>query len=110
MAPHLTVIEEHAQGIGEHADHSQQDQRTGLMDGGLFETGLGGKGLKHFRVHPPAAAAQFMDEARRDGTTSAWMMLPFLSALPWQVSCMLRVPAKDSIRWRDWAISAGAEE
>ncbi len=68
MADHLTMIKDGAERVGENTNHGQQDQRPGLMDGGLFESGWGGEGLEHFRVHPPAAARKLVDEGRRNGT------------------------------------------
>ena len=44
------MVEDQAQGVGQNANQGEQDQGTGLMDGGLLEMGLGGEGLKGFRL------------------------------------------------------------
>jgi hypothetical protein len=66
VAEHWTMIKDKTQHVGENTNHGQQDQSAGLMDGRVLEMGLGGKGLEHFRIDPPAAAAEFRDEAGRD--------------------------------------------
>ncbi len=66
MAADLAVIEDQGQGIGEKSDHGQHHQRRGLMNSGVFEVTVGGDGLKNFRIDSPTAAAELMDEQRRD--------------------------------------------
>jgi hypothetical protein len=66
MAADLAVVEDQGQGIGQKPDHGQHHQRRGLMDRGVFEVAFGGDGLKNFRIDSPAAAAELMDEQRRD--------------------------------------------
>jgi len=66
VADDLTMIKDEAQRIGQNSNQGQHHQRTGLMDGGLLEMGLGGEGLERFGVYPPAAATQLMDKGGRD--------------------------------------------
>ncbi len=66
MAADLAVVKDQGQGIGQEPDHGQHDQRRGLMDSGVFEMAVGGDGLKNFCIDSPTAAAELMDEQRRD--------------------------------------------
>ena len=66
MAADLAVVEDQGQGIGQKPNHGQHDQRRGLMDSGVFEMAVGGDGLKNFCIDSPTAAAELMDEQRRD--------------------------------------------
>jgi hypothetical protein len=66
MAADLAMVEDQGQGIGKKSDYSQHHQRRGLMDRGVFEVTVGGDGLKNFGIDSPAAAAELMDEQRRD--------------------------------------------
>src|SRR5207245_10084821 len=66
MAADLAVVEDQGQGIGKKPDHGQHYQRRGLMDSGMFEMTVGGDGLKNFCIDSPTAAAELMNEQRRD--------------------------------------------
>src|SRR5260370_42413002 len=66
MGGELAVVEEQGQSIGKKPDHGQHDQGRGLVNGGMFEGAVVGDGLKHFRVDSPTAAAELMNEQRRD--------------------------------------------
>src|SRR5207253_10055491 len=66
MAADLAVVEDQGQGLGKKPDHGQHDQRRGLMDSGMFEMTVRGDGLKNFRIDSPTAAAELMNEQRRD--------------------------------------------
>ena len=68
MAADLAVVEDQGQGIGKKPDHGQHHQRRGLMDSGMFEVTIVGDGLKDFGIDSPTAAAELMNEQRRDGT------------------------------------------
>ena len=66
MASDLALVEDQGQGIGQKPDHRQHHQGRGLVDSRVFEVAVGGEGLKNFGVDSPAAAAELMDEQRRD--------------------------------------------
>ena len=68
MAADLAVIEDQRQGISQKPDHGQHDQRRGLVHGRVFEMTVGGDGLKNLGIDSPPAAAELMDEQRRDRT------------------------------------------
>ena len=67
MAADLAMVEDQGEGIGKKPDHGQHHQRRGLMDRRVFEVTVGGDGLKNFRIDSPTAAAELMNEQRRDG-------------------------------------------
>src|SRR5260370_17429020 len=66
MAAELAVGEDEGQGVGQKADHRQHHQGFSLVDSGMLEVTVGGDGLKDFRIDSPTAAAELMDEQRRD--------------------------------------------
>ena len=70
VAAHLPEKEHQGQGIGQHANHGEYDQRlrTILVHRGTFQMGLRGHGLEHGSVDDPTAAAYLMDKHRRDRT------------------------------------------
>ena len=66
VATDLALVKDQRQGIGQKADHRQHDERRGSVDSRMFEIAVCGDGLKHFRIDSPAAAAELMDEQRRN--------------------------------------------
>jgi hypothetical protein len=66
VAADLAVVEDQGHGVGQKPDHGQHHQGRRLVDGGVFEVTVGGEGLKDFGLDSPAAAAELMDEQRRD--------------------------------------------
>src|SRR5712692_8446789 len=66
MAADLAMIEDQGQGVGQKPDHRQHHQGLSLVDSGMLEVTVGGDGLKDFRIDSPTAAAELMDEQRRD--------------------------------------------
>src|SRR5271157_5774984 len=65
MAADLTLVEDQGQGIGQKPDHGQHHQGRSLVDGGVFEVTVGGKGLKDFGIDSPTAATELMNEQGR---------------------------------------------
>src|SRR5450759_608373 len=66
MAADLAMVEDQRQGISQKPDHGQHDQRRGLVHGRMFEMTVGGDGLKNLGIDSPPAAAELMDEQRRE--------------------------------------------
>jgi hypothetical protein len=59
MTPHLAMVVDERQRISQHTNHGQHHQGLGalLLDRGFFEMAVGGDGLKHLGIDPPAAAS-----------------------------------------------------
>src|SRR5207247_3028409 len=51
---------------GQEPNNGQHHQGRGLVDSGVFEVAVGGDGLKNLCIDSPTAAAELMDEQRRD--------------------------------------------
>src|ERR1700682_2057591 len=66
MAAGLALVEDQGQSVGQKPDHRQHHQGRSLVDSGMLEVTVGGDGLKDFRIDSPTAAAELMDEQRRD--------------------------------------------
>src|SRR2546430_10352751 len=66
MAADLALVEDQGQGVGQKPDHRQHHQGLSLVDSGMLEVTVGGDGLKDFRIDSPTAAAELMDEQRRE--------------------------------------------
>ena len=64
-----SVRRRHGEQVRQHADHGQHNQclRMTLMQRCLLEVTIARQRLKHRGLNPPAAAADLMNETRRDG-------------------------------------------
>ena len=66
MAEDLALVEDQGEGIGQKPDQGEHHQSRGLVDSRVFEVAVGGDGLKNFCIDSPTAAAELMDEQRRN--------------------------------------------
>ena len=66
MAAHLAEVEDHRQGVGQYSDHGEHHEGAALMNRGLLPVAVCGDGLEGLRVDGPTAAAELMDELRRN--------------------------------------------